>query len=109
MRAAKPTIPKPPISMRNATMTCPNIENEVDTSIVDKPVTVTAETEVKSASKKFRGVDVALAIGNMSNPVPAKTTMVKAIATMRVGCMSRRIFATFTVSLYAEFGTLRGL
>jgi hypothetical protein len=77
---ANPIIPNPPICIKKARITCPVLDQWVAESTVVKPVTVTAEVEVKSASKKFVTVPDLDATGNMSKKVPRRISAVKAAA-----------------------------
>ena len=73
-------IPNPPIWIRRAKITWPVVDQWVSESRVVRPVTVTAEVEVKRASKKFVIVPVLDAAGNMSKKVPRRIRAVKAAA-----------------------------
>ena len=61
---AKVTKPIPPIWMRRAKTTWPNLESTIPTFIGDKPVTHTAEVEVKNASTQASFCPFWIDIGN---------------------------------------------
>src|SRR3712207_2251700 len=81
--------PKPPICIKVMRITSPKGEKTSDTSTTDKPVTQTADTTVKRASKKFKLFPSCKESGNINRKIPIKMTNKKPKINFREGEIGR--------------------
>ena len=69
--------PRPPICIRAAMITWPDVFQKVAVSTVTNPVTVTAEVAVKRASRNGVNLPVVLKKGSQSRKVPTAIRLPK--------------------------------
>lgn len=79
-------MPKPPTWNRVRITPSPKPLQYVPVSTTTRPVTQTAEVEVKSAVTKSAEEPFSLATGSISRTVPSRITVPKAVTTVRAGC-----------------------
>jgi len=88
----KVMIPNPPIWNRKMVITWPSVERSFPTSVTTRPVTQTAEVEVKRASTKRRDPLVAEK-GNQRRMPPARITPAKLKTKILAGdkCLEKKV------------------
>ena len=69
-------IPSPPICIRTKMTACPNFDQYVAVSLTTRPVTQTAEVEVKRASSIDAPMPDAVDTGRVSKKAPVRITAI---------------------------------
>ena len=82
---ARVITPRPPMRIPNMITICPNKDQQEAVLTTVRPVTQTAEVEVKTASTRGAGLPVVVAIGNESSSVMTRMIAANTITTRRAG------------------------